>query len=247
MSGLAVHIAGSGDAFGSGGRFQPCTIIDNSGELAVVDFGSSSLTALHQAAINADHIKSIVVSNFHADHFGAVPYYIIDAHLNRKRLEPLTLAGPPGLEERFRMAMEASFPGSSGMKTRYNLEFLELSDVPTVLPGGLTVHAYEVPHAPGDPHLAFRLKVKERIIAYSGDTEWDDVLLEAARDADLLVAEAYFYQRRVRYHMDYMTLKHNLAAAPPKKVVLVHMSPDMLENLDGIEFEASHDGWKMHL
>ena len=48
------------------------------------------------------------------------------------------------------------------------------------------------------------------VIAYSGDTEWTDVLLEVARGADLFVCEAYFYDKRVRNHLSYTTLRQHL-------------------------------------
>ena len=48
------------------------------------------------------------------------------------------------------------------------------------------------------------------VIAYLGDTEWTDVLLEVARGADLFVCEAYFYDKRVRNHLSYTTLRQHL-------------------------------------
>src|SRR5438876_4743659 len=34
-------------------------------------------------------------------------------------------------------------------------------------------------------------------ITYTGDTAWTDALIPAARGSDLLIAEAYFYDKRV--------------------------------------------------
>lgn len=47
---------------------------------------------------------------------------------------------------------------------------------------------------------------------YTGDTEWIDTLIEAGRDADPLTAECYTYDRKVRFHLDYATLKEE----PPR-------------------------------
>jgi hypothetical protein len=43
-----------------------------------------------------------------------------------------------------------------------------------------------------------------------GDAEWIDALIEAGRDADLFIAECYTYDRKVRFHLDYATLKEEL-------------------------------------
>ena len=43
-----VTFVGSGDAFGSGGRFQTCILVDIPGLRFVIDFGASSLIALNK-------------------------------------------------------------------------------------------------------------------------------------------------------------------------------------------------------
>jgi ribonuclease BN (tRNA processing enzyme) len=53
---------------------------------------------------------------------------------------------------------------------------------PTVV-DGLHVRAWEVDHASGAPALALRLRVGGRTLAYTGDTAWTDVLVEAAEVA----------------------------------------------------------------
>src|SRR5690348_16037647 len=41
-----IHFAGSGDAFGIGGRFQTCIALENGETLALIDCGATSLVAL---------------------------------------------------------------------------------------------------------------------------------------------------------------------------------------------------------
>ena len=36
------------------------------------------------------------------------------------------------------------------------------------------------------------------MIAYSGDTEWSENLIDAARKTDLFVCEAYFFDKRIK-------------------------------------------------
>ena len=47
-------------------------------------------------------------------------------------------------------------------------------------------------------------------IAYSADTEWTETLIPAARDADLFIAEAYYYDRIVKNHLSLKTLEAHL-------------------------------------
>ena len=54
----------------------------------------------------------MAVTHLHGDHFGALPFLILDGQFSR-RSTPLQVAGPPGIEARLAEAMEALFPGSS--------------------------------------------------------------------------------------------------------------------------------------
>ena len=45
-SAISVRFIGSGDAFGSGGRFQTCILLEGNTERALIDCGASSLVAL---------------------------------------------------------------------------------------------------------------------------------------------------------------------------------------------------------
>lgn len=78
-------------------------------------------------------------------------------------------------------------------------------------------------------------------------TEWTDRLLRAASGADLLVAEAYFYDKSVRYHLDYATLVRERARLACKRLVVTHMGPDMLARVADLPVEAAHDGYEISL
>ena len=49
---VTVRFVGSGDSFGSGGRFQTCILVDGPASRIAIDFGTSSLIALAQQDID---------------------------------------------------------------------------------------------------------------------------------------------------------------------------------------------------
>ena len=55
---------------------------------------------------------------------------------------------------------------------------------------GLKVTAFEVPHDPVKPALAFRFDYKGRSIVISGDTIYSENLISYSKDADVLFHEA---------------------------------------------------------
>jgi ribonuclease BN (tRNA processing enzyme) len=115
---VVVTFAGSGDAFGSGGRYQACVHLRGPGQASVLlDCGATSLSALKAAGLDPDEIGTVFVSHLHGDHFGGLPFLILDGQFSR-RTSPLTIAGPPGTADHLRQAMEIAFPGSSGVRRR---------------------------------------------------------------------------------------------------------------------------------
>jgi ribonuclease BN (tRNA processing enzyme) len=67
---MKLQFIGSGDAFGSGGRFNTCFHVTGSHINFLIDCGASSLIALKKNLINLNDIQTIFITHFHADQFG---------------------------------------------------------------------------------------------------------------------------------------------------------------------------------
>ncbi len=239
---MDVLFLGSGDAFGSGGRFNTCIHVTAPGGAFLIDCGASSLIAMRKFGVDPNGIHTVFVSHLHGDHFGGLPFLLLDAQFYSRRREPLTLVGPPGFRERLDQAMEVFFPGSSRVERKFSTEVLEIGAGQATTINGVAVTAYVVEHACGAPPYGLRLVCDGKVVAYTGDTEWTENLLAVGRDADLLIAEALFFTRKIKYHMDYATLKENLGRIGARRVVLTHMGPEMLEHLADVPDEVAEDG-----
>ncbi len=242
MSRVIVQFLGSGDAFGSGGSFQPCIHLRLNDESFLVDFGASSLIAMKRSGIEPSSIDAIFLTHLHGDHFGGIPFLLLHEQLISKRTRPILIAGPPGVQERIDAAREVFFPGSSKTHTSFSTQFLELSEKVSVRIGSLTLTPFGVKHESGAPSYAFRLECGSRIISFSGDTEWTDSLSEVASEADLFVCEAYFWSKKMKYHLDYITLMEHRVKLACRRLLLTHMSEDLLSRLDEIQVEYAEDG-----
>jgi len=236
-----VRFLGSGDAFGSGGRFQTCILLASESARLLVDCGASSLVAMRRFGVDPQAVDTVVISHLHGDHFGGVPFLVLDGQFKR-RTQPLTVVGPRGVAARVHQAMEVLFPGSATVERRFAVRFVEWADQIPLALGAFTVTPFEVVHASGAPPYALRVAAGGRVVAYSGDTEWTDALIDAARDADLFIAEALFLDRRVRYHLDYRTLEAARTRLGCRRLVVTHMGEEMLARAAELGIEAAEDG-----
>jgi ribonuclease BN (tRNA processing enzyme) len=239
---MQLQFVGCGDALGSGGRFNTCFHVTGGNVNFLIDCGASSLPALKRLAIAREDIDLVLITHFHGDHFGGLPFLLLDAQFTR-RTRPLIIAGPQGIEMRLAHLMEALFENSSKTKQRFDLSVIALKPKETRTFGAVTVTPYPVVHGEsGGPFLAYRIEAEGRVIAYSADTEWTETLIATARDADLFIAEAYYYDRIVKNHLSLKTLEAHLPQIKPKRLILTHMSDDMLARLDTLGYTAAHDG-----
>ena len=246
MGQVEIRFLGTGDAAGSGGRLQTCIHAHSGKENFLIDCGASSLPAMKRSGVDPSFIDLILVSHLHGDHFGGIPFFILDAQFSR-RTRPLVVAGPPGVEVRVREAMEVFFPGSSQVQRKFPVEFVELQDRRETPLGPLMVTPHTVIHPSGAPSQALRICLAGKVIAYSGDTEWTEALVEAARAADLFICEAYFFEKKVKYHLDYRTILDHRSQLECRRIILTHMNQDMLSRLKELDLESAEDGQEVVL
>jgi ribonuclease BN (tRNA processing enzyme) len=244
---VEIGFIGSGDAFGSGGRYQTCIRLRADGYTALVDCGASSMTAMKAQQVDPGEIDAVVISHLHGDHFGGLPFLILDGQFTH-RAKTLTLLGPAGTANRLYTAMEALYPGSASVRRRFELQVIELDGAGgTHDTGPLTVSSWEVDHPSGAPALAVRARLAGATFAYSGDTAWTEGLVEAANGADVLACEAYTYDKPVRYHLDYATVCEHIHELAAERLILTHMGPTMLARLGDLKHAAASDGFVLHV
>lgn len=225
---MRLTIAGSGDAFGSGGRLNTCFWLETAKSTLLIDCGASSLPALKACKLDLNRIEAIVLSHLHGDHFGGLPFLLLDAQFLSRRETPLLIAGPPGTRARLDALLEVFFPKSTGSKWKFAWRVEEIAvGVPSDVLGHTIVTA-EVIHQSGAPSTALRLSDGDKVFAYSGDTEWTNALLSIAAGADLFVCECYGYAGKITGHMSFETLKEKLPALRAKRVMATHMNASVL-------------------
>ena len=237
---VRIQFLGSGNAFSDGGRANAAIHVTAPGVSLLLDCGGSALPAIKKHG-DPSTIDAIAVSHLHGDHFGGIPFFVLEQHF-AGRTRPLVVGGPPSLERRLRAAEQALYPDFFGpTKLGFPLSTVVLGAAAVPL-GGATVSALPVRHvALSEPH-GLRVAVAGKLVAYSGDARWSEELADVARDADLFICDASSFQREDPAHISYRELMRHRAEIGAKRIVLTHLGAETIAHLAELELEHVADG-----
>jgi ribonuclease BN (tRNA processing enzyme) len=247
---MRLTIIGCGDAFGAGGRLQTSFHVRTGSSSVLIDCGTSTLIGMRRLGLDPAEIDAVFVSHLHGDHFGGLPWLLIDAEFVIKRTRPLLVFGPRGIEARFRTLAEAVYPAVTTGEGTFQFTFVEYEERAPVEIAGISVTPFEVHHPSGAPPYALRFALEGKVVAFTGDTGWVDALYDVARGNDLFITECFQYDVVMPIHLDYQTIDANYAKLGAKRVLLTHMSEAMLEKMglvDGSRYLIAHDGMTLDL
>ncbi len=242
---MKVTIVGSGDAFGSGGRAHTCIRVQTAQTVAVVDFGAASISSWKKLGLSLDDVDFIVITHLHGDHFGGLPFFLLDCQFVSQRTRPLMMIGPPGFKQRLETLLGVFFPGAQKFKWSFPWQAEEILARRMSKIAGMTVETFEVSHPSGGLSTGVRLSDGLRTFAFSGDTGWTEALLDLSANADLLLVECYSGDVPVPNHMDWPTLKRQAARFTAKQTVLTHFGATALALIPEMEaagFLTAYDG-----
>jgi ribonuclease BN (tRNA processing enzyme) len=246
---VSLTFAGSGDAFGSGGRLQTCMYARGEGfGDFLLDCGCTAMIGLKRFALDPNAVKNIFITHLHGDHFGGLPFFILDAQLISKRSAPLRIFLPEKGVQTLETTLEAHFPGSLHSAKKFGIELIEMKPGENHTADGVVVTPFPVLH--GALHaLALRVACGDRVFAYSGDTEWVEELTECAKDADLFIAEGYAYGKKIKFHLDIADVEENVGRTRARKCLLTHLSSNTLARAEAGElpFDAAYDGMRIDI
>lgn len=239
---VTLQTIGNGDAFGSGGHFQTCFYIYSSNYHFLVDCGATSLVAMKQQQISPSLIDTILLTHLHGDHFGGLPFFLLDAQFIQQRTRLLTIVGPKKTEEKVYDTMALFYPGVDMKEFSYSIHFIEYSGQETIQIGPLGIKTFPVSHAEGSNPHGFRIAFEGKVLAFSGDTSWNDILFKIADKADIFICECNFFATKNDNHIHYLELMEKINDLNCEKIVLNHLSEEMLLKKDDVKLALTEEG-----
>lgn len=242
---ITLTIIGCGDAFSSGGRLQTCFHVETPEGAFLIDCGAGAVAGLKQQKCSLAKIDTIIISHFHGDHYGGLPYFLLEAAVSGRK-EPLTIISPPGCREKAAALLDLLYPGSKVLE-KLDLHFIEYEGTQELVTAYLSLTTFPVVHIPETNPHGLRISTAGKVISYSGDTGWDPVLNTIARAADLFICECNFYESKSGVHLDYLTLAEHLPAFTCKQILLTHLGDEIFANREKILLACAESGMQVRL
>jgi ribonuclease BN (tRNA processing enzyme) len=243
---VTVTLLGTGDAFASFGRSQSGYLIDAPAGRILMEAGPCLLQTLKSGGHSTDSFDLLLISHLHGDHYGGLPFLILDYMFETRRKRVLTIAGPSKLEERTWQLTRTMFPHFELDKIRHKVKFVVLEPETSTRLGKFKVSAIRSPHTKPDISLSLRIDGGGKSIVFSGDSGWNDELVEFSAGADLFLCECTYYESaHLTFHLNYPQLAANRDKFKVRRMVLTHLGREVLSREAEVALEMGYDGMKI--
>ena len=185
-----------------------------------MDAGFGTIGRL-QEHVALTELGAVLLSHGHRDHLVDLYALFASRRFGRTRAQDLPVFAPPDI----RPFMGQLVSERSGDAWTTTFDWHDVGAGDTVEVGPFEVRCHEMVHF--GPALGFRISAGGAVLAYTGDTGPTDEVVELARGADLLLAEAS-WQDGEQQHDRHLTARdcgRYAAAAGVGSLVLTHLEP----------------------
>src|SRR3954452_22974257 len=170
MAGASVLFLGTGDAFCNGGRLHTAFHVAADGYQALIDCGATTIAVMRHLQMDVAAIDAIVISHLHGDHFGGIPFLLMDACFNAPRTKLLTIVGPAGTRLRVMDTLGCLYPCAPAKGESLPPRFIEFKNRDSLAVAPRGVLPVPVVNPSASAAYGLRVSIGGRVVHYSGDT-----------------------------------------------------------------------------
>ncbi len=213
-------------------------LVTHEGTNIWLDAGSGTFSRLQQH-IGIDEIDAIVISHGHPDHFVDVIPCFYARHYGKLGRPDLPFYSPDGFVEL--ASLLVSEDGRDVMGEAYDFTTVRHGDSFSVGPIHLDVE--EMTHI-GVNAVGYRIEAGGVVFAYTGDTGPCEEVIDLARDADVLMAEASYQESSeiLPFHLSATQAAEHATEAGAKRLILTHLTPGLDPEISRTEAKSAFDG-----
>ncbi|MCK5674636.1 MAG: MBL fold metallo-hydrolase [Spirochaetales bacterium] len=211
---MKLTVIGCWGAYPGPGGASSGYLIENKGDSFLLDCGSGVLTKLYEYT-DITQLNNIVLSHYHADHIADIGCFQyaskVQLSLDERKV-PISIYGHNNSDFFTKLSYEDASVGIPVME-----------EAPLVL-GSFTLNFKLTSHPV--PSFAVRVDTKEGTLGYTGDTGWDNDLVDFFKGVDLLLCESSLYNKfkgRIEGHLTSGEAGRLAKEAQAGKLILTHL------------------------
>jgi ribonuclease Z len=242
---IAVLLLGTGYPRPDPQRAGSATAVIVGSKWFLVDAGRGATMRIAATPLKYEEMRGVFLTHLHSDHTAGLPDVFITSWQFGRKSTPLPLYGPEGIQKlatsmlqffeadiHIRRDLVEKHPAAGAAITAHRVtEGVVYDD------GEVKVTAFLEDHKPVEPAFGYRFDAHGKSIVISGDTRPNPNLIRFARNADVLVLEAYLPEHFDRvdkpeiaaalkhYHTSAEEAGKIASDAKVKKLVLTHLIP----------------------
>lgn len=259
---MQVITLGTGGPLPNQTRVSSGTAIIAGGEFVLVDVGPGVVRNMNLSGLPAGKLGTLLLTHFHSDHIAEMGELDFTSWA-QGRDKKLDVYGPQGVEQVV-TGYNTAYAQDSSYRTAHHGEdcmpsknsgmvphTLTIPDPEKTAPffdrNGLKISAFKVDHSPVHSAVGYRFDYRGRVVVISGDTVKTPALVNAARDADILLCEGLNREMMkmiskaaqeannprlsrqmidvLDYHMSPVEAAEVAQEAGVKKLILIHVVP----------------------
>ena len=221
-------------------------LLEHDGGKVLLECGASTLAALKKADIDPLEIDAVLVSHLHGDHFGGIPFLLLDYMFASCRRRPFIVAGPPSIRERVRSVYAGLYKESHFHQIPFAFDEVTIEPGQNLELQGLRVEAFEVPHVAEPFCLGYRVSVGGGTLLFSGDSAWTGEFVTRSRGTDVFLCECCSLDKKSEFHTCYVDILAHKDELGCSRLLLTHLGADV-RSAGELEVECAYDGMILEL
>jgi ribonuclease Z len=179
-------------------RFGPSTLVEAGDQKFIFDAGRGAMQRLYQLGIPFADITGLLLTHHHSDHVVGFVDLWLTGWIGRpwgSRQTPLRVLGPRGTNQMMEhlplaFAVDLRVRSRSYPIAGAKLESEEIREGVVYSHNGMTITAFEVDHGGEElPAFGYRIDYQGHSAVLSGDTTFNENLIDHAQGTDLIVHE----------------------------------------------------------
>lgn len=199
---LTAVVCGSRSPINDPNRAEACILVQAGDQIFIFDTGNGSAQNLHNWNMPWNRLEGIFYTHLHSDHISDIADFHQGTWINGQRSSKQKVFGPEGVQL-LTDGIELAYTKDYFFRNEHHGDVIAPLNIvgfdthtvnlnnPVLIDNeDLKITAYSVSHDPVDPALGYRIDYKGRSISISGDTIYDQNLVNNSKDADVLFHES---------------------------------------------------------